>query len=206
VLLWGRAELTISDSTTSDAIELTGDGSSVIGYQESGIGTVSHPDTSGMIACGIAACTVVKNPTQATAKINLAHIAGMYLQSNGANSKVIDMTAIGHSDIENNNLQLGTGGNSFGVFGSSSIGGFDGSNTIFKHNNFQPESTGDTCFSLAGTYNAVVLEQNTCVLPPGASTGYTLTAEIIRTMTKCTATIARPRRRRSIRSASTSWV
>lgn len=173
VLLWGSAELTISDSTTSDAIELTGDGSSVIGYQESGIGTVSHPDTSGMIACGIAACTVVKNPTQATAKINFVHIAGMYLQSNGANSKVIDMTAIGHSDIESNNLQLGTGGNSFGVFGSSSIGGFDGSNTIFKHNNFQPESTGDTCFSLAGTYNAVVLEQNTCVLPPGASTGYT---------------------------------
>jgi Pectate lyase superfamily protein len=173
VLLWGSAELTISDSTSNDAIELTGDGSSVIGYQESGIGTVSHPDTSGIIACGIAACTVVKNPSQATAKINFVHIEGMYLQANGANSKVIDMTAIGHSDIENNNLQLGTGGNSFGVFGSSSIGGFDGSNTIFKHNNFQPESTGDTCFSLAGTYNAVVLEQNACVLPPGASTGFT---------------------------------
>jgi hypothetical protein len=173
VLLWGSAELTISDSTTNDAIELTGDGASVIGYQESGIGTVSHPDTSGMIACGTTGCTVVKNPTQATAKINFVHIEGMYLQANGANSKVIDMTSIGHSDIENNNFQLGTGGNSFGVFGSSSIGGFDGSNTIFKHNNFQPETAGDTCFSLAGTFNAVVLEQNACVLPPGASTGYT---------------------------------
>jgi hypothetical protein len=173
VLLWGSAELTISDSTTNDAIELTGDGASVIGYQESGIGTVAHPDTSGLIACGTVGCTVVKNPTQATAKINFVHIEGMYLQANGANSKVIDMTSIGHSDIENNNLQLGTGGNSFGVFGSSSIGGFDGSNTIFKHNNFQPETAGDTCFSLAGTFNAVVLEQNACVLPPGASTGYT---------------------------------
>lgn len=173
VLLWGSAELTISDSTTNDAIELTGDGASVIGYQESGIGTVSHPDTSGMIACATTGCTVVKNPAQATAKINFVHIEGMYLQANGASSKVIDMTSIGHSDIENNNLQLGTGGNSFGVFGSSSIGGFDGSNTIFKHNNFQPETAGDTCFSLAGTFNAVVLEQNACVLPPGASTGFT---------------------------------
>ena len=173
VLLWGSAELTISDSTTNDAIELAGDGASVIGYQESGIGTVAHPDTSGFIACGIAGCTTIKNPAQATAKINFVHIEGMYLQANGANSKVIDMTSIGHSDIENNNLQLGTGGNSFGVFGSSSIGGFDGSNTIFKHNNFQPETTGDTCFSLAGTFNAVVLEQNACVLPPGASTGFT---------------------------------
>ena len=61
----------------------------------------------------------------------------------------------------------------YGVYGSSSIGGFDGSNTIFKHNNFQPETAGDTCFYLAGTFNAVVLEQNACVLPPGASTGYT---------------------------------
>jgi Pectate lyase superfamily protein len=177
VLLWGSAELTINDSTTNDAIELTGDGASLIGYQESGIGTVAHPDTAGMIACGIAACTVVKNPAQATAKINFVHIEGMYLQANGASSKVIDMTSIGHSDIENNNLQLGTGGNSFGVFGSSSIGGFDGSNTIFKHNNFQPETAGDTCFSLAGTFNAVVLEQNACVLPPGASTGFTFSKD-----------------------------
>ncbi len=172
-LEWGRAQLVISDSTTNDAIELIGDGASVVGYQESGLGTVAAPDTSGYIGCGIAGCTVIKNPNQATAKINFVHILGMYLQANGSNSKVIDMTSIGHSDIENNNLQLGTGGNSYGVYGSSSVGGFDGSNTLFKHNNFQPETAGDTCFYLAGTYNAVVLEQNACVLPPGASTGYT---------------------------------
>ncbi len=171
-LEWGQAQLVISDTTTNDAIELTGDGASLVGYQESGLGTVAHPDTSGYIGCGIAGCTVVKNPNQATAKINYVHIFGMYLQANGASSKVIDMTSIGHSDIENNNFQLGTGGNSYGVYGNSSVGGFDASNTIFKHNNFSPETTGDTCFSLAGTYNAVVLEQNACVLPPGASTGY----------------------------------
>jgi Pectate lyase superfamily protein len=171
-LLWGHAQLVISDSTTNDAIELTGDGASIKGYQESGLGTVAAPDTSGYIGCGIAGCTVVKKPNPTASKINFVHIEGMYLQANGANSKVIDMTSIGHSDIENNNLQLGTGGNSFGVYGSSSVGGFDASNTLFKHNNFQPETAGDTCFSLTGTYNAVVLEQNTCVLPPGASTGY----------------------------------
>jgi Pectate lyase superfamily protein len=172
-LEWGQAQLVISDTSTNDAIELTGDGASVVGYQESGLGTVSSPDTSGYIGCGIAGCTVIKNPNQATSKINYVHILGMYLQANGSASKVIDMTSIGHSDIENNNLQLGTGGNSYGVYGNSSVGGFDGSNTLFKHNNFQPETAGDTCFYLAGTYNAVVLEQNACVLPPGASTGYT---------------------------------
>ncbi len=140
----------ISDTTTNDAIELTGDGASLVGYQESGLGTVAHPDTAGYIGCGIAGCTVVKNPNQATSKINYVHLFGMYLQSNGASSKVIDMTSIGHSDIENNNFQLGTGGNSYGVYGNSSVGGFDGSNTIFKHNNFQPETTGDACFYLAG--------------------------------------------------------
>jgi Pectate lyase superfamily protein len=172
-LLWGQAQLVISDSTTNDAIELAGDGSSVVGYQESGLGTVASPDMSGYIGCGIAGCTVIKHPNPSTTKINFVHIFGMYLQSNGASSKVIDMTSIGHSDIENNNLQLGTGGNSYGVYGNSSVGGFDGSNTLFKHNNFQPETAGDTCFYLAGTFNAVVLEQNACVLPPGASTGYT---------------------------------
>ena len=172
-LEWGQAQLVISDTTTNDAIELTGDGASLVGYQESGLGTVAKPDTSGYIGCGIAGCTVVKNPTQSTSKINYVHIFGMYLQANGASSKVIDMTSIGHSDIENNNFQLGTGGNSYGVYGNSSVGGFDASNTIFKHNNFSPETTGDTCFYLAGTFNAVVLEQNACVLPPGASTGYT---------------------------------
>ena len=172
-LEWGQAQLVISDSTTDDAVELAGDGASLVGYQESGLGTVASPDTSGYIGCGISGCTAVKKPNPTASKINYVHIFGMYLQANGANSKVIDMTSIGHSDIENNNLQLGTGGNSFGVYGSSSVGGFDGSNTLFKHNNFQPETAGDTCFSLSGTYNAVVLEQNACVLPPGASTGYT---------------------------------
>jgi len=172
-LEWGQAQLVISDSTTNDAVELAGDGSSLIGYQESGLGTVAVPDTSGYIGCGIAGCTVVKKPNPTASKINFVHIAGMYLQANGASSTVINMTSIGHSDIENNNLQLGTGGNSYGVYGSSSVGGFDGSNTLFKHNNFQPETAGDTCFYLAGTFNAVVLEQNACVLPPGASTGYT---------------------------------
>jgi hypothetical protein len=172
-LEWGQAQLVISDSTTQDAVELGGDGSSLIGYQESGLGTVAAPDTSGYIGCGIAGCTVIKKPNPTASKINFVHIVGMYLQANGPSSTVINMTSIGHSDIENNNLQLGTGGNSFGVFGSSSVGGFDGSNTLFKHNNFQPETAGDTCFFLAGTFNAVVLEQNACVLPPGASTGYT---------------------------------
>ena len=172
-LEWGQAQLVISDSTTNDAIELAGDGASLVGYQESGLGTVAAPDISGYIGCGIAGCTVVKKPNPTVSKINYVHIVGMYLQANGASSTVINMTSIGHSDIENNNLQLGTGGNSYGVFGSSSVGGFDGSNTLFKHNNFQPETAGDTCFYLAGTFNAVVLEQNACVLPPGASTGYT---------------------------------
>ncbi|MFZ3217714.1 MAG: glycosyl hydrolase family 28-related protein [Candidatus Acidiferrales bacterium] len=172
-LEWGQAQLLISDTSTDDAVELAGDGASLIGYQESGLGTVAVPDTSGYIGCGIAGCTVVKKPNPTASKINFVHIVGMYLQANGASSKVIDMTAIGHADIENNNLQLGTGGNSYGVYGSSSVGGFDGSNTLFKHNNFQPETAGDSCFYLAGTYNAVVLEQNACVLPPGASTGYT---------------------------------
>src|SRR6202044_26950 len=102
-LEWGRAQLVISDSTTNDAIELTGDGASVVGYQESGLGTVAAPDTSGYIGCGIAGCTVIRNPNQATAKINFVHIVGMYLQANGPSSTVINMTSIGHSDIENNN-------------------------------------------------------------------------------------------------------
>ena len=172
-LEWGQAQLVISDSTTHDAIELAGDGASLVGYQESGLGTVAAPDTSGYIGCGIAGCTVIEKPNPTVSKINFVHITGMYLQANGPSSTVINMTSIGHSDIENNNLQLGTGGNSYGVYGSSSVGGFDGSNTLFKHNNFQPETAGDTCFYLAGTFNAVVLEQNACVLPPGASTGYT---------------------------------
>ena len=112
-LEWGQAQLVISDSTTNDAVELAGDGASLVGYQESGLGTVAAPDTSGYIGCGIAGCTVVKKPNPTASKINYVHIHGMYLQANGANSTVINMTSIGHSDIENNNLQLGTGGNSY---------------------------------------------------------------------------------------------
>ncbi|MGB7751837.1 MAG: glycosyl hydrolase family 28-related protein, partial [Candidatus Acidiferrales bacterium] len=107
-LEWGQAQLVISDSTTQDAVELAGDGSSLIGYQESGLGTVAAPDTSGYIGCGIAGCTVIKKPNPTVSKINFVHIVGMYLQANGPSSTVINMTSIGHSDIENNNLQLGT--------------------------------------------------------------------------------------------------
>lgn len=174
VLLWGQGQLTITDTTTSDAVELTGDGASIKGYQESGTGTIAKPDTSGFIACGNAGCTTVKNPNQATSKINYVHIEGMALFATGANSKVIDMTSIGHSDIENNNITLGTGGTSFGIYGNTSVGDFDGTNTLFKHNNMNPQSTGDTCFFLAGIYNAIVLEQNACILPPASSTGYVL--------------------------------
>jgi len=173
-LLWGQAQLTVTDTTTSDAIELTGDGASIKGYQESGTGTLTNPDSSGYIACGNAGCTTVKNPNQATSKINFVHIEGMALNANGANSKVIDMTSIGHSDIENNNITLGTGGNSYGIYGNTSVGDFDGTNTLFKHNNMNPQSSGDTCFYLAGIYNAIVLEQNACILPPTSSTGYVL--------------------------------
>ena len=172
VLLWGQGQLTITDTTTNDAVELTGDGASIKGYQESGTGTVAKPDTSGFSACGNAGCTTVKNPNQATSKINFVHIEGMALFATGANSKVIDMTSIGHSDIENNNITLGTGGNSYGIYGNTSVGVFDGTNTLFKHNNMNPQSAGDTCFYLAGIYNAIVLEQNACILPPAASTGY----------------------------------
>jgi len=127
-------------------VELTGDGASIKGYQESGTGTICHPDTSGFIACGNAGCTTVKNPNQATSKINFVHIEGMALTATGASSKVIDMTSIGHSDIENNNITLGTGGTSYGIYGNTSVGDLDGTNTLFKHNNMNPQSSGDTAF------------------------------------------------------------
>ncbi|MGB0036507.1 MAG: glycosyl hydrolase family 28-related protein, partial [Candidatus Acidiferrales bacterium] len=165
VLLWGQAQLTISDTTTNDAVELIGDGALLHGYQESGIGTSGAVTNSGYIACGVSGCTAVKNPNQATAKINYVHIDGMYLISNGTAGKVIDMTSIGHSTIENNNLVLGSGGNGYGIFGDTSTGNFDSTNTKFYHNNFQPQNAGDICMSLAGVFNAVVIEQNTCILP-----------------------------------------
>jgi len=170
VLLWGPAQLTISDSSTNDAVELTGDGAALLGYQESGINTLPNTDASGYIACGLAGCTTVQNPGKATGKINFAHIAGMYLLASGAGSKVLDMTSIGHSTVENNSIVLGTGGNSFGIFGDTSTGGQDSTNTKFYHNNIEPQGAGDTCLSLAGIFNAVVVEQNTCILPHVGST------------------------------------
>ena len=174
ILLWGQGQLTITDATNNDAVELLGDGSSIYGYQESGISTLPNTDTSGYIACATTGCTTVKKPNQATSKINYVHIVGMYLQANGASSKVIDLTSIGHSVIESNNLVLGNGGNSFGVFGDTSTGGFDATNTLIRHNNVGLNSTGDTCFSFAGVYNAMVVEQNVCTLAPASSFGYVI--------------------------------
>jgi hypothetical protein len=171
-LLWGQGQLTITDSTTNDAIELLGDGASIYGYQESGLGTVSAPDTSGFISCATTGCTTVHKPSPGSSKINYVHIVGMYLGATGANSKVIDLTSIGHSIVESNNLALGTGGTSYGIFGDTSTGGFDGTNTLIRHNNIGLNSTGDACLSLAGVYNAVVIEQNVCTLAPASSLGY----------------------------------
>jgi len=149
-----------------------GDGSSIYGYQESGLGAVSNPDTSGFISCATTGCTTVHKPNAASSKINYVHIVGMYLGATGANSKVVDLTSIGHSIIESNNLTLGTGGTSFGIFGDTSTGGFDGTNTLIRHNNIGLNSSGDACVSLAGVFNAVVIEQNVCTLAPAASLGY----------------------------------
>jgi hypothetical protein len=170
VLLWGQAQLTINDAATNDAVELTGDGASILGYQESGINTLPNTDTAGYIACGVAGCTTVRNPNKATGKINFVHIDGMYLLATGASSTVVDMTSIGHSTVENNSIVLGTGGNSFGIFGDTSTGNQDSTNTKFYHNNIEPQGAGDTCLSLAGVFNAVVVEQNTCILPHVGST------------------------------------
>ena len=173
-LLWGAAQLTVTDATTHDAVELLGDGSSLIGRQESGLGTVPRPDTSGYIACGGAGCTTVDNPNAATRNIDWVHIQGMYLQAMGASSVVLNMTSVGHADVENNRFILGTGGNSYGIFGNTSTGNLDSTNTLIKHNEFDPQSTGDTCAYLAGIFNVVVLEQNSCYLAPGAGQGFVL--------------------------------
>ena len=172
-LLWGQAQLTISDTTTHDAVELMGDGASLVGQQESGLGTVPRPDTAGYIACGIAGCTTVDNPTAATRNVDWVHIEKMYLLANGASSTVINLTSVGHADIENNQIVLGTGGNSYGIYGNTSTGDLDSTNTLIKHNDISPQTTGDACADLAGIFNMVVLEQNSCYLPPGASTGFT---------------------------------
>jgi len=169
-LLWGQAQLTINDSTTKDAVELLGDGASLIGYQETGQGTVPRPDTAGYIACGIAGCTAVDNPNAATRNVDWIHIHGMYLQANGANSTVVNLTSVGHADIENNRFILGTGGSSYGIYGNTSTGNQDSTNSLIKHNEFDPESQNDTCSYLAGVFNSIVFEQNSCYLP-AANTG-----------------------------------
>ena len=173
-LLWCQGKLTVNDSTTKDAIELGGDGASLYGCQESGLGTVPRPETSGYIACGVAGCTTVDNPNAATANIDWVHINGIYLQADGASSTVLNLTSIGHADIENNYFVLGTGGNSYGIYGNTSIGDLDSTNTLIKHNDISPESAGDDCVYLAGVFNVVVLEQNSCYLPPAASQGFVL--------------------------------
>ena len=64
-LLWGQGQLTITDNTNNDAVELLGDGASLYGYQESGISTLPNTDNSGFIGCATAGCTTVKKPNQA---------------------------------------------------------------------------------------------------------------------------------------------
>jgi hypothetical protein len=169
-LLWGAAQLTINDTTNNDAVELLGDGSSLISYQESGAGTVPRADSSGFIACQPTGCTAVKNPNAATRNVDWVHISGMYLKATGASSTVLNLTSVGHADIENNRFVMGTGGASYGIFGDTSTGGFDSTNTLIKHNEFDPQFQNDRCLHLAGVFNVIEMEQNTCILP-AANTG-----------------------------------
>ncbi|MDR3721567.1 MAG: hypothetical protein P4L00_08200 [Candidatus Acidoferrales bacterium] len=169
-LLWGQAQLTINDTINNDAVELLGDGSSLVGYQESGAGTVPRADSSGFIACQPAGCTAVKNPNAATRNVDWVHITGMYLKATGSASIVLNLTSVGHADIENNRLVMGTGGGSYGIFGDTTTGGFDSTNTLIKHNEFDPQFQNDRCLHLAGVFNVIEMEQNTCILP-AANTG-----------------------------------
>jgi hypothetical protein len=164
-LLWGSAQLTVNDSTTHDAIEFLGDGAALIGYEEAGLGTVPRPDASGYIACGLPGCTVADNPNAATRNVDWIHIQNMYLQANGANSTVLNLTSVGHADLENNRFVLGTGGSSYGIYGNTSTGDEDSTNSLIKHNEFDPQSQNDTCLYLAGVFNSIVMEQNSCYLP-----------------------------------------
>ena len=168
-LRWGQAQLTVNDTTNNDAVELLGDGSALIGDQESGAGTIPRADASGFIACQPTGCTAVKNPNAATRNVDWVHIAGMYLKATGATSTVLNLTSVGHADIENNRFAMGTGG-SYGIFGDTSTGGFDSTNTLLKHNEFDPQFQNDRCLHLAGVFNVVEIEQNTCILP-AANTG-----------------------------------
>src|SRR5690242_3289003 len=164
-LLWCQGKLTISDSSTNDAVEFAGDGGAIYGCGESGTGTIPRPQASGYIACGIAGCTDVKNPNAASANIDWVHIDKMYLQASGASSKVVDLSSIGHADIENNRFVLGTGGSSYGLYGNTSAANEDSTNSLVKHNEFDAESQNDTCVYLAGVFNSVKVEKNSCYLP-----------------------------------------
>jgi hypothetical protein len=165
VLLWGSGQLAINDTTSNDAVELMGDGSALIGYQESGTGTIPRPDSAGFISCVPSGCTAVKNPNAATRNVDWVHVTGMNLEATGSGSKVIDLTSVGHADIESNRLIMGTGGSSYGIFGDTSTGGFDSTNTLIKHNEFDPQFQNDRCLHLAGVFNVIEMEQNTCILP-----------------------------------------
>ena len=164
-LLWCQGKLTISDSGTNDAVEFAGDGGAIYGCGEAGTGTIPRPQASGYIACGIAGCTGAKNPNAATANIDWIHIDKMYLQASGASSTVLDLSSVGHADIENNRFVLGTGGSSYGLYGNTSAGNEDSTNSLVKHNEFDAQSQNDTCVYLAGVFNSVKVEQNSCYLP-----------------------------------------
>ena len=170
VLLWGAGELTIADSGTNDAVELAGDGASLIGYQESGAGTVVRPQTSGFIACAVAGCTALDNPNQSSANVDWVKVVGMNLVANGASSKVIDLTSIGHARIQDNQLTVGTGGGSYGIYGDTSTGAHDSTNDLIQHNQINLESSNDVCVRLAGIFNINVLEINACYMA-AANTG-----------------------------------
>ena len=169
-LLWCQGKLTINDSGTNDAVELAGDGAAMYGCGESGSGTVPRPQTSGYIACGIGGCTGVDNPNATTTNIDWVHIDKMYLQADGASSTVVNLSSIGHADLENNRFVLGTGGGSYGVYGNTSAGNEDSTNSLVKHNEFDAQSQNDTCLYLAGVFNSIKVEQNSCYLP-AANTG-----------------------------------
>ena len=169
-LIWGSAELTISDTGTNDAVEMAGDGAALVSYQESGLGSISRPDTSGSISCGVSGCTTVKNPNQASTSVDWVKIAGMYLGATGASSKVIDLTSIGHSRVQDNQLTVGTGGGSYAIYGDTSTGDHDSTNDIIQHNQLNLESSNDICVRLAGIFNINVLEINSCYFA-AANTG-----------------------------------
>ena len=164
ILLWGNGQLTVNDSGTNDAIELGGDGASVVGQSEVGTGTVPRPQTAGFIGCGTSGCTAVDNPNAATANVDWVHIEKMFLQANGSGSVVINLTSIGHARIEDNQLTVGTGGSSYGIFGDTSSGEHDSTNDIIQHNEINLESANDKCVRLAGIFNINVLEINSCYM------------------------------------------